>query len=99
MQGNNDLKNRFLMIPVPLDDAIDSGIDLDGVIQTSAVDGKIIIENVDEAEDFVCGQDCESCPLFEPDCNEDCEDCPCCCPECGGCMCDMTILEGEKDDE
>ena len=99
MQGNNDLKNRYLMIPVPLDNIMESGIDLDGVIQTYAEDGRIIIENVDEAEDFVCDGDCESCPFLEPDCDEDCEDCPCCCLECGECMCDAVMMEGENDDE
>ena len=28
MQGKNDLKNRYLMIPVPLDDIIESGVNL-----------------------------------------------------------------------
>ena len=99
MQGNNDLNNRYLMIPIPLDDIVESGIDFGGVIQSSVIDGKIVIENVDETEDFVCDGDCESCPFFEPDCDEDCEDCPCCCPECGECMCDAIMMEGENDDE
>lgn len=105
MQGNNDLKNRYLMIPVPLDDVVESGIDFGDVIQTSAADGRIIIENVNEAENFICDEDnpcdgdCENCSFFEQDCDEDCEDCPCCCPECGECMCDAVMMEGENDDE
>jgi len=93
------------MIPISLDDIIESGIDFGGVIQISSTDGRIIIENVDETEDFVCNEgdtcdgDCENCPFFEPDCDEDCEDCPCCCPECGECKCDAVMMEGENDGE
>ncbi|HCA28080.1 MAG TPA: hypothetical protein DEP23_00120 [Ruminococcaceae bacterium] len=107
MQGNNDLKNRYIMIPIPMDDVVESGIDFSGVIQTSAADGRIIIENVNEADDFFCDGDnpcdgdCENCPFFNPDCDEDedCEGCPCCCPECGECMCDAIMIEGENDNE
>lgn len=66
----------FVLLPAPLDDLIASGIDLDGVIQTSAEDGRIVIENAD-MEDFICNGDCEGCPMSEIDCDEtevcDCE--------------------------
>ncbi|MCQ4022415.1 MULTISPECIES: hypothetical protein [unclassified Ruminococcus] len=67
----------FVLLPVPLDDLIASGIDLDGVIQTSAGDGRIIIENVADMADFICDGDCESCPMSEIDCDGDCGNCPC----------------------
>ena len=100
MQGNHIVKNRYIRIPVPLDDVIESGIDLDGVIQTYTVDGKIIIENA-ITDDIACDEDCENCPFFDPGCEdeEDCDDCPCCCPECGGCMCKASMAEGEDGDE
>lgn len=68
--------NHFVLLPVPLDDLVASGIDLDGVIQTSAVDGRLIIENAD-LSDYVCDGDCDSCPVNETDCDGNCESCPC----------------------
>ena len=67
----------FALLPVPLDDLIVSGIDLDGIIQTSAGEGRIMIENAADMTDFICDGDCEGCPVSEIDCNEECESCPC----------------------
>ena len=67
----------FVLLPVPLEDLIDSGIDLDGVIQTTAKEGRMIIENVTDTADFVCGGDCSDCPISEIDCDNDCLNCPC----------------------
>lgn len=82
--------NGFVLLPVPLDDLIASGIDLDGVIQTSTVDGRIIIENAADTADFICDGDCESCPMSEIDCDGDCENCPCSadCDEAEVCDCE-----------
>ena len=113
MQGNNIVKKQFILVPIPLENVVKSGIDLNDVIQTYAARGKIIIENADEDNGFVCDEDdpydgdnpcdgdCENCPFFKPDCSEDedCESCPCCCPECGECMCDAVMMEGEGEDE
>lgn len=62
--------DRFVLIPINLDVLIESGLDLEGVLQTYTSDGRIIIENVFEFDDFVCDTDCESCP-----CISNCEDC------------------------
>ena len=38
----------------------------------------LTIRVLQEADDFVCGGNCDTCPLNEVDCDGDCEDCPCC---------------------
>lgn len=68
--------NRFLLLPVPLEDCIAAGIRENCVLQTYTENGKLVISTV-PAEDFVCNGDCESCPIAESDCNGDCENCPC----------------------
>lgn len=73
-----DKKMTVMLIPVSVDDIEESGIDLDGVIQITAENGRIIIENPSDTDDFVCGGDCESCPLSDADCDGNCEGCPCC---------------------
>lgn len=35
------------------------------VIQFRAAEGKVMIEKLDSADDFVCDHDCEHCPLSE----------------------------------
>lgn len=57
----------FVLLTVPMDVLEDSGIDLDGVLQFTAEDGKIVIETVspEDVEDYLCDGDCESCPLSE----------------------------------
>lgn len=102
MQGNHIVKHQYILIPVPLNDMIESGIDLDGVIQTHTADGKIIVENVPTEETgFNCDGDCDNCPFLNPDCEEDeeCFDCPCFCPECGECVRKVSIEEGDTDHE
>ena len=69
--------NKFVLIPVPLDILLESGVDLSGVLQTSASDGKIIFENVTEFDDFVCDENCEDCLFLDTDCDGDCQNCPC----------------------
>lgn len=70
-------KPMFVMIPVPLEAMEDSGIDIGDLVQFTAVDGKLTMEAVTDTEDFICGGDCESCPVNMTECNDDCEHCPC----------------------
>ena len=69
MQGKK--VNEYLLLSIPLDMLEEAGISEESVIQMSAAGGKILIEAVshDDAEDFVCDGDCESCP-----CSEYCEE-------------------------
>jgi len=69
---------EYVLFSVPMDMLEEAGIDEESVIQMRAGRGKIIINTVKNAEDFVCDGDCENCPMSEIDCNEDCENCPCC---------------------
>ncbi len=71
--------NEYLLLSIPLDMLEEAGISEESVIQMSAAGGKILIEAVsrDDAENFMCDGDCESCPLNTTDCDGDCESCPC----------------------
>lgn len=73
--GLNVLK--FALISVPTDLLSEAGIHEGKLLQMSVADGKLIIEPVNDLSDFVCGGDCESCPIGETDCDGDCENCPC----------------------
>ena len=65
MQGKK--VTDYLLLSIPLDMLEEAGISEESVIQMSAVSGKILIKAVsrDDAEDFVCDGDCESCPCSE----------------------------------
>ncbi len=70
-------KPLFVMIPVPLEALEDSGIDIGDLVQFTVSDGRITMEAVVDLEDFVCGGDCESCPVNMTECDDDCGHCPC----------------------
>ena len=55
----------------------DGNVAEDTVYGIEAENDKLIIRVLQEAEEFVCGGNCENCPLNEVDCDGDCEDCPC----------------------
>ena len=68
--------NKYLLLPVPLEDCIKAGIHENCVLQTYTENGRIVLSAV-MSEDYVCDGDCESCPIANMDCTGDCEDCPC----------------------
>lgn len=77
MQNTKITGGEYVLFSVPVDMLSEAGIGEESVIQMSAGNGKIIINTVKDTEDFICDNDCETCPLSEIDCNEDCENCPC----------------------
>lgn len=73
----NDCPPLFVPIAVPYEVLADSGIDLDGVVQFTATEGKLVMEQVDPQEaSFACRGDCDVCPLLFH-CSGKCEKCPC----------------------
>ena len=64
----NKATELYVLLAVPLDVLEEAEIDLTGVIQFTVVDGKIVIENVDDPSDFPCAGMCESCVLREGHC-------------------------------
>ena len=77
MQNTKITGGEYVLFSVPMEMLEEAGIGEESVIQMSAGNGKIIINTVKDTEDFICDNDCETCPLSEIDCNEDCENCPC----------------------
>lgn len=68
---------QSVLISISVGDLMEAGIDPEDIIETRVVDGKIIIQNVDDMDNFVCSGDCKSCQFSEIDCDGDCESCPC----------------------
>ena len=57
--------NGFVLLSVPVDVLIESGVSLNGVIRISAGEGKIVIHSENFDEEYVCDHDCENCPFCE----------------------------------
>lgn len=77
MQNEKIKDKETVMIPVPTKLLLEAGIYDDDPMQMYADGRKIIIQNIDDAKDFVCDSDCENCPIADTDCDGDCESCPC----------------------
>lgn len=77
MQNEKIKDKETVMIPVPTKLLLEAGIYEDDPMQMYADGRKIIIQNIDDAKDFVCDSDCENCPIADTDCDGDCESCPC----------------------
>lgn len=75
MQGKEMME--CVLLSVPLELIGEAGLDAGGVLQMSAADGRLIIENAEDAEGYLCDGDCEHCPLGEADCDGNCGACPC----------------------
>ena len=77
MQNEKIKDEEIVMIPVPAELLLEAGIYEGDPMQMYADGHKIIIQNIDDAKDFVCDNDCENCPIAGTDCDGDCEGCPC----------------------
>lgn len=75
MQGKEMM--ACVLLSVPLELIGEAGLEAGGVLQMSAADGRLIIENAEDAEGYFCDGDCEHCPLDETDCDGNCGACPC----------------------
>lgn len=77
MQDKGFMTNEYVLFSVPVEMLDEAGICQESVIQISAGNGRIIINSVKDAGDFICDGGCEDCPMSEIDCDGDCENCPC----------------------
>lgn len=74
---DKEIKQKFVLLSIPAEMLIETGIFEGSAFQMSMDGKKLVIESTEEPEDFVCGGDCESCPLNQTDCDGNCEECPC----------------------
>lgn len=74
---DKEMKQKFVLLSIPADLLVETGIFEGGALQMSLDGKKLVIESAEEPEDFVCSGDCETCPLNKTDCDGDCENCPC----------------------
>ena len=54
-----------VLVAVPAHVLAEAEISENDVIQFHAAEGKVMIEKLGNADDFVCDHDCEHCPLSE----------------------------------
>ena len=72
MQNTKMSTGEYVLFSIPVDMLAEAGMAEEGV---RSGNGKIIINTVKDAEDFICDSDCEHCPMSETDCDENCESC------------------------
>ena len=72
-----DKKMKTVLLSVPLEVLAEAGIMTEGVLEMYADGNRLVVQNADDLDDFVCDGDCEGCPMSEIDCTGDCESCPC----------------------
>lgn len=77
MQNTEMTTGEYVLFSIPVEMLVEAGIREESVVQMSAGNGKIIINTVKDAEDFICDGDCRHCPMSEMDCDGDCEGCHC----------------------
>ena len=62
---------EYVLIPVTCEDAEAAGITEHAVIESFINErGEIIIRTLSEADDYVCGYDCESCIFDKENCEK-----------------------------
>lgn len=71
------MKQNFVLLSIPAEMLVETGIFESGAIQMSMDEKKLVIESAEEPESLVCTGDCENCPLNQTDCDGDCANCPC----------------------
>lgn len=71
------MKTEMVMVAVPAEMLLEAGIFEGDPMQMYVEGRKLVIENLDDIDDFVCGGDCSVCPISETECDGDCENCPC----------------------
>ncbi len=68
----------FALVPVPYEALVDAGIEIGEPLQFTAEKKRITMECISSDEvDFVCGSNCEHCPMTLLDCTGKCAACPC----------------------
>ena len=65
MNDNTATSMPSVLVAVPAHVLAEAEISENDVIQFRATEGKVMIEKLDSADDFVCDHDCEHCPLSE----------------------------------
>lgn len=63
MQNQMKNKDAFILISVPVELLEEADICAGDALQMYVDDGCIVIEPLDKAEELICSEDCENCPL------------------------------------
>lgn len=71
------MKTEMVMVAVPAEMLLEAGIFEGDPMQMYVEGRRLVIENLDDTDDFVCDGNCDDCPFNEIDCVDECESCPC----------------------
>ena len=71
------MKSEMVLLSVPTDMLLEAGIFEGDPMQMYVEGRRLIIENLDDTDDFVCNRDCAECPFNEIDYDGECESCLC----------------------
>lgn len=71
------MKTEMVLLSVPTDMLLEAGIFEGDPMQMYVEGRRLVIENLDDTDDFVCGGSCNDCPWGDIDCDDECESCPC----------------------
>ncbi len=74
---NKKMNQEYVLLAVPANLLIQAGIFEGDSIAMHTEGNKLIVENYDEDEEYICNGDCENCPMEDMDCDGECDDCPC----------------------
>ena len=71
------MKTEMILLSVPADMLLEAGIHKGDPMQMYVEGRRLIIENLDDINDFICDNDCQRCPINKMDCDGVCPKCPC----------------------
>ena len=53
------------------------GITENSVVEMYMDNGNIVIRKAEDVSQYVCDNDCQSCPVMYTECDDNCKECPC----------------------
>lgn len=71
------MKTEMVLLAVPAEMLLEAGVFEGDPMQMYVEGRRLVIENLDDTDDYVCDGNCNDCPWGEIDCDGNCESCPC----------------------
>lgn len=71
------MKIKMALLAVPAEMLLEAGVFENDSIQMYVEGRRLIIEKLDDTDNFICDGECAGCPFNETDCDGECESCPC----------------------
>ena len=72
-----DQKLSLTHISIPTELLDEAGITENSVVEMYMDNGNIVIRKAEDVSQYVCDNDCQSCPVMYTECDDNCKECPC----------------------